>query len=202
MFANRIAIVTGAGSGIGRAVAARLAAEKSRLILADRNLKSVQETQEKLHNSSLHYSIELDVSKSDQVKTKLDEALKYFGPNEVSTMLVNCAGITRDGYMVEMKDDQWDSVIDVNLKGTFLTTRYVCQKLMEAKKSGSIVNVSSVSAKIGNFGQANYVASKAAVEGFTRTVAREMGKHNIRCNTVMPGFIETPMIETIPEKGK
>lgn len=202
MFANRIAIVTGAGSGIGRAVAARLAAENSRLILADWNLKGVQETHEKLPNPKSHYSIQLDVSKSDQVKAKLDEALRHFGPNEVSTMLVNCAGITRDGWMVEMKDDQWDSVIDVNLKGTFLTTRYVCQKMIEAKQSGSIVNISSVSAKIGNLGQANYVATKAAVEGFTRTVAREVGKFNIRCNTVMPGFIDTPMVETVPEKGR
>lgn len=201
MFASKIAIVTGAGSGIGQAVCKRLANESASIVAVDKNLKNVEETVSSLNGK--HVPLEVDVSKLDSVKTIFDKIINVYGKDSVATLLVNCAGITRDGWMVSMSEQDFDDVLNVNLKGTFLTTKLACNFMIESKvDGGSVVNVTSVSAKIGNIGQANYVASKAAVEGFTRTVAREMGKYNIRCNAVMPGFIETPMIETVPDKGE
>lgn len=204
MFANRIAVVTGGGSGIGRAVARILAKESASVVVADMNISGAQETQQLIfdqnNSQTKHIALEVDVSKSDSIK-ELFKSVKDNYNDSVVTLLVNCAGITRDQWMIEMTEKDFDKVIDVNLKGTFLTTQLACKLMIDHKvKEGSIVNVTSVSAKIGNIGQSNYVSSKAAVEGFTRTVAREMGKFNIRCNAVMPGFIETPMISSIPEK--
>ncbi|KAH9414800.1 hypothetical protein DERP_008641 [Dermatophagoides pteronyssinus] len=200
MFANRIAIVTGGGSGIGRAVCKLLAKENASIIVADRNVKGAQETIASMTEGQ-HVAVEVDVAKLDSVKSMFELVNKTYGSEEVATLLVNSAGITKDGWVIDMKPEDFDQVLDVSLKGTFYTTQLACKTMIDKKKSdgGSIVNFSSVSAKIGNMGQANYAAAKAGVEGLTRTVAREMGKYNIRCNAVIPGFIETPMVETVPE---
>ena len=206
MFSNRIAIVTGGGSGIGRAVCQILAKENGSVIVADQNFKTANDTLTLLEtvkqNQQQHVAVQVDVSNVDSIKSLFDQVNKVYGAGSVATCLANCAGITRDGWMVDMSVENFQRVIDVNLRGTFLATQLACKLMLTAKvPTGSIVNISSVSAKIGNLGQANYVASKAAVEGFTRNVAREMGKYNIRCNTIIPGFIATQMIETVPEKG-
>lgn len=200
MFSNRIAIVTGGGSGIGRAVCQILAKENGSVIVADINLKNVNETVNILNNPNNHLPVEVDVSNLKSVNAMFEHVSQRFGANSVACALANCAGITRDSWMLDMTEENFNQVIDVNLKGTFFTTQQFCKRIIGSNKPGSIVNISSVSAKIGNIGQANYVASKAAVEGFSRTVAREMGRYNIRCNAIIPGFIQTPMIETVPDK--
>lgn len=201
MFANRIAIVTGGASGIGRAVCQVLAKESASVLVADLELKGANETISSLESGGTHTAVEVDVAQVDSVKNLFDTIRKSYGNDSVAQLIVNCAGITRDSFMVDMTADNFDLVMDVNLRGTFLTTQMACKNMIERKKAGSVVNVSSTSAKIGNMGQANYAASKSAVEGFTKTVAREMGKHNIRCNAVIPGFIDSPMLATVPEKG-
>ena len=202
MLANRVAIVSGGGSGIGRAVANLLSKQQARVLVLDQNIEQANATIRDLDGGAAkHHALQCDVSKSDSIRQCFEDVQKHFGCP--ATMLANCAGITKDGWMVDMTEDAFDRVIQVNLKGTFLMTQLACKKMIDAKvQAGSVVNVTSVSAKIGNMGQANYVSSKAAVEGLTRTVAREMGRYNIRCNVVMPGFISTPMIETVPDKGK
>lgn len=145
-----------------------------------------------------HFSHSVDVSTSESIVGLLSNIKKIGLKPDI---LINCAGITRDTQMLKMTESMFDDVIKVNLKGTFLMTQAVSKLMIEEKvEAGSIVNVTSVSAKIGNFGQCNYAASKSGVEGFTRSVARELAKYNIRCNAVMPGFIDTPMISTVPEK--
>jgi len=119
----------------------------------------------------------------------------------VPSIIVNSAGITRDNLFISMQDTQFDEVMDVNLKGTFLVTQIGCQQMIQhGVTPGAVINISSVSAKFGNVGQANYCASKAAVIGFTRNVAREMARFNIRANTILPGFISTPMTDAVPAK--
>ncbi|RWS06553.1 short-chain alcohol dehydrogenase-like protein [Dinothrombium tinctorium] len=199
--AGRVALVTGAASGIGRSVCQILAANNLNVVVADINKDKARETSEQLTvgNGLTHCSLHLDVACGESVKRAVESVNKTYGT--AASILVNCAGITRDGFMLNMSEDDFDKVIDVNLKGTFLMTKAVCQNMIDkAVKGGAIVNVSSVSGKIGNMGQCNYSASKAAVESFTRSVAKEMAMHNIRCNAVMPGFIETPIIHTVPEK--
>lgn len=145
-----------------------------------------------------HFSQSVDVSTSKSVVGLLSNIKKIGLKPDI---LINCAGITRDTQMLKMTESMFDDVIKVNLKGTFLMTQAVSKLMIEEKvEAGSIVNITSVSAKIGNFGQCNYAASKSGVEGFTRSAARELAKYNIRCNAVMPGFIDTPMISTVPEK--
>ncbi|KPM10536.1 short-chain alcohol dehydrogenase-like protein, partial [Sarcoptes scabiei] len=196
-------IVTGGGAGIGRAVCQVLAKEKASVIVADRDLNGAKETVNLLNSSNdqQHQAMEVDVSKIDSVRSMFDTVPKIFGTDSIATLITNCAGITRDGWMIEMKDEDFTAVIDVNLKGTFYVTQIACRIMKEMKRmqSGSIVNVGSISGKIGNMGQINYAASKSGIEGLTRTAAREMGRYNIRCNAVVPGFIETNMIDTVPE---
>ena len=203
MFANRIAIVTGGGSGIGRAVCQHLAKQQGSVIVADQSLAAANETISQLGQSGQHVAVQVDVSNQDSVKSLFEQVAKVYGSDAVATLLANCAGITRDGWAVDMPVELFDQVLAVNLRGTFLTTQFACKRIIEAKApSGSIVNISSVSARIANMGQVNYVASKCAVEGLTRTIAREMGRYNIRCNAIIPGFIDTPMIKTVPDKCK
>ncbi|CAG2163050.1 unnamed protein product [Oppiella nova] len=205
MFANRIAVVTGGGSGIGRAVASLLAKESACLVVADQNISGAKQTIELIEksgqSSGKHIPVEVDVSQKESLK-RLFQSVTDNYDNRVATLLVNCAGITRDKMVVDMTEEEFDKVLAVNLKGTFLATQLFCQQMIERKQTdGSVVNVSSVSAKLGNIGQCNYNASKAGVEAFTRTVAREVAKHQIRCNAVMPGFIDTPIVETVPQKS-
>lgn len=145
-----------------------------------------------------HFAHTVDVSKNESV-LGLVSRIKQECP--IPDVLVNCAGITRDAFMIKMSEEMFDDVIRVNLKGTFLMTQAISRLMIESKvETGSIVNISSVSGKIGNIGQCNYSASKAGVESFTKTIAKELAKYNIRCNAVMPGFIDTPMANKVPGK--
>ncbi|GFS46896.1 estradiol 17-beta-dehydrogenase 8 [Nephila pilipes] len=196
LLSGRVAVITGGGSGIGRAVCRMFAKEGATIIAVDLNEAAAKETIQDI--SGKHFTHSVDVSQSESVHglvTKIKEECI------VPDILVNCAGVTRDGFMLKMTEAMFDDVIKVNLKGTFLVTQAISRLMIDSKvTSGSIVNISSVSGKIGNLGQCNYVASKAGVEGFTKTVARELAQYNIRCNAVMPGFIDTPMARKVPEK--
>lgn len=199
MFSRKISLVTGAGSGIGKATCQLLAREGSKVIAADCNVESVKKTINELEGSD-HFGVELDVSDSKKISKVLNEIIsKYSLPPNV---LVNCAAITRDNFLIKLPEDDFDKVINVNLKGTLLMTQQVCKALIEANLPGSVVNISSIVGVRGNRGQTNYAASKAGVIAFSKTVAFEMARYNIRCNTVVPGFILTPMMETISDKIK
>ncbi|XP_068628781.1 (3R)-3-hydroxyacyl-CoA dehydrogenase [Battus philenor] len=204
---GRLALVTGAGSGIGRATCQVLSREGATVIAADKNYDAAVETIKKhtaLASGSNavgdHSALELEVSNSQSVAELLSKLQKeYRAP---PTIIINSAGITKDNWLLKLSADDFNNVQDVNLKGTFLIMQTFAKALTEASLPGSIVNISSIVAKYGNIGQTNYVASKAGVVGMTKTAARELGKFNIRVNAILPGFIETPMVETVPDKVK
>lgn len=197
--AGRLALVTGGGSGIGRAVCKALSSEGARVIAADKNKEGAVATINELPGSGEHRAVEVDVGNSDSVSSLFAEIKKtYSAPVSI---VVNCAGILRDSFLIDMTEEAFDDVLKINLKGTYLVTQAAAREMVSsAVPSGAIVNISSIVAKTGNMGQCNYAASKAGVVGFTKTVALELAKHNIRCNAIMPGFIETPMVATVPEK--
>ncbi|KAA0184396.1 hypothetical protein HAZT_HAZT005364 [Hyalella azteca] len=185
-------------------------AERGAYIAAtDINKNAIQDTISNLQGNSgkaSHLAMECDVSSGDSVRSCFSEATKHF--KQPPTLLANCAGITMDTYLAKMTEEQFDKVIQVNLKGTFLTNQAFAHCLAASAKQGgdaapgAIVNVSSISAHRGNMGQTNYSASKAGVEGFTRSAAKELAKFGIRVNCVYPGLIETPMTDTVPEHLK
>ncbi|XP_060842259.1 estradiol 17-beta-dehydrogenase 8 [Rhopalosiphum padi] len=195
MLPGKLAFVTGAGGGIGRAICRVMAREGATVVAADLNIKNVQTTVEELTGEG-HKSYQLDVSDVESVTKVLKQVFTdYSAP---PTVVVNAAGITRDNFMLKMSVQDFESVFNVNVKGTFLITQTICKELVEKNLSGSIVNIGSIVAQRGNKGQCNYSASKAAVEIFSKTVALEMARHNIRCNTVLPGFTVSPMTDMIP----
>ena len=194
---GKYTIVTGAGKGIGKAIAQRFLEEEAAGVaifeydieLAQKTAKELDPTGEKV------IALKCDVSKDDQVKAAIDETLAKFGRIDV---LVNNAGITRDRIFHHMTDEDWYAVINVNLNGVYNTCKYVVP-LMRDQGSGSIINISSTSA-MGNPGQANYSATKAGLMGFTRTMAKELGRKNVRMNCVAPGHIDTDMMRAIGEE--
>ncbi|NP_001191930.1 estradiol 17-beta-dehydrogenase 8-like [Acyrthosiphon pisum] len=196
MLPGKLAFVTGAGGGIGRAICRVMAREGATVVAADLNINNVQTTVDELTGEG-HKSYQLDVSNAESVTNVLKQVFTdYSAP---PTVVVNAAGITRDNFMLKMSVQDFESVFNVNVKGTFLITQTICRELVEKHLPGSIVNIGSIVAQRGNIGQSNYSASKAAVEVFSKTVALEMAKYNIRCNTVLPGFTTTPMTDMIPE---
>ncbi|XP_046678939.1 estradiol 17-beta-dehydrogenase 8-like isoform X1 [Homalodisca vitripennis] len=199
MLSGKLALVTGGGSGIGRAVCLLMAREGAKVVVSDYDFKTAEKTVSLLTGEE-HMPLQLDVSNPTQVGQAVPTILaRYSAP---PTVLVNSAGITRDAFLLKMSLDQFTQVLDVNVTGTYTMTQAVCQALVAAKSGGSVVNIASVVGQTGNMGQCNYAASKAAVEAFTKTVAKEMGTYGIRCNAVVPGFIQTPMTEKIPDKVK
>ncbi len=195
---GKTALITGASRGIGKAIAEKFASEGANLILTDLfyddNAKALEEELRAMGVKVKMYAS--DASKFDQAQAVVDEAAKEFGQIHI---LVNNAGITRDTLLMRMTEDQWDLVINVNLKSVFNLTKAV-QTYMLKQRSGSIINMSSVVGVSGNAGQANYSASKAGIVGFTKSVARELGSRNIRCNAIAPGFILTEMTDKLPEE--
>jgi 17beta-estradiol 17-dehydrogenase / 3alpha(17beta)-hydroxysteroid dehydrogenase (NAD+) / 3-oxoacyl-[acyl-carrier protein] reductase alpha subunit len=249
---HKTCIVTGAGSGIGKAVVQALISNNCRVVMADRNIEALKSV-EKLYTSSNSHnnnkgmslvfkSVECDVTDSNQV-IELIRTADTFAATRTSTttapmdgddeddvgsgasLLVNCAGITRDDLIGRMNESDWDEVLDVNLKATYLLCRHFCdderverlfpkisssssslpgigivEELLEEDVGGgaSIVNVGSIVSELGNVGQTNYAASKGGVLGMTRALAKEMAYYNIRVNAVVPGFIDTPMAQAVP----
>jgi len=188
---GKVAIVTGASRGIGRATALALATEGARVVV---NYASSRESADKvvadiLALGSEAIALPADVSKADQVDGLVHGAMEKWGQVDV---LVNNAGITRDTLLLRMKPEDWQAVIDLNLTGVFLCTRAV-SKIMLKQRSGRIINITSVAGQMGNPGQANYSAAKAGVIGFTKTVAKELSSRGITVNAVAPGFIATDM---------
>lgn len=193
----KVAIVTGAGRGIGKSIAAALSKAGYRLVLNYRSNKEELETFISEINADA-ILVKGDVTNFDDAKRLVQAAVDHYGKID---LLVNNAGITRDTLLVRMSEEDFDAVSATNLKGTFNCTRHAA-KVMFKQRFGSIVNISSVVGITGNIGQANYAASKAGVIGFTKAVAREMAPRNVRVNAVAPGFIATQMTEVISEDIK
>lgn len=193
---GKVAVVTGAARGIGQAIALRLAEEGADLALSDVQVEWLEETKAKveaLGRRAEAYAV--DVSKNDQVLAGVEAMVNDFGQLDV---VVNNAGITRDGLLMRMSEDDWDLVMNINLKGTFLMTK-AASKYMMKKRTGCFVNIASVIGLMGNPGQANYGASKAGVSNLTKTVAKELAGRGIRANAVAPGFIQTKMTDALTE---
>ena len=197
---GKTAIITGAGRGIGKAIAQVFAEQGANLALTDIVIPEEAETfAEELKKLGIRAKFyKSDVSNFEDCQSTVDNILKDF---ETVDILVNNAGITRDTLLMRMSEEQWDSVINVNLKSAFNMTKAV-QKIMLKKRKGSIINMSSVVGVSGNAGQANYSASKAGMIGFTKSIAKELGARKIRCNAIAPGFIETEMTAKLTEDMK
>ncbi|XP_043475345.1 estradiol 17-beta-dehydrogenase 8 [Leptopilina heterotoma] len=199
--AGKIAFVTGAGSGIGKATCRILAREGAKVIATDKNLKAAEQTASFLEGSG-HLAMTIDVSETDSVERALKMCINHF--SKPPNVVVNSAGITRDNFLLKMDVDDFNEVLKVNLQGTFNISKYAANQMIESgvANGGSIINISSIIGKIGNMGQCNYAASKAGVVALTRTAAMEFGIFGIRVNAILPGFIDTPMIASVPEKVK
>jgi len=197
---GKLAIVTGAGSGIGRATCRLLVRDGAKVIAADCNLKAAEATADEVGLERVS-PIEVDVSCMKSVAKAVSTSIAKF--QQPPSIVVNSAGITRDGYLLKMPEHDFDDVYKVNLKGTFMVTQLFAKAMIEQKIAcGSIINLSSIVAKINSIGQANYAATKAGVISFTEVAAKEFGKFGIRVNAILPGYIATPMVETVPEKIK
>lgn len=196
---NKVALITGASRGIGRAIALRFAQEGA--AVAFTYLSSVEKG-EALAAELASFGVKAKGYRSDASDFQAAEALitQVVADFGVLDIVVNNAGITRDGLLMRMSEEQWDTVITTNLKSSFNMTKAAIKPMMRAKK-GSIINITSVVGISGNAGQANYAASKAGMIGFTKSVALELGSRNIRCNAVAPGFIETEMTDAVNEKA-
>jgi 3-oxoacyl-[acyl-carrier protein] reductase len=187
---NRIAFVTGASRGIGRACAVALAEAGARVVLAARNRDKLEEVAAELRSAGQEcYIVEIDLASEASIKDAFNRAAKEFGAVEI---LINNAGITRDGLAVRMKRADWDAVLETNLTGTFLCIQQVLHTMLRARW-GRIINITSVVGEMGNAGQVNYAASKAGLIGATKSLAQEMGSRGITINAVAPGFVETDM---------
>ena len=199
-FEGKTAIVTGASRGIGREIALQLGREGAKVAV---NYSGSKEKAEEVvaliqEAGGEAFAIQAAVSNAESVKNLVDETIKTFGSLDI---LVNNAWITKDNLLMRMKEDEWDSVIDTNLKGVFLCTKAVTRQMMR-QRAGKIVNVASIVGVSGNPGQANYVAAKAGVIGLTKTSAKELASRNIYVNAVAPGFITTEMTDELPEDVK
>ena len=197
---KKVALVTGAAQGIGRAIAQLLAQKGADIIISDINLEKAEETAREIETTlgRKTMAIKANVANLSDVEHMVQAILERF---EHIDILVNNAGIARDKLILRMTEEDWDAVLNVNLKGTFHCTKAVVRHMSKQRK-GKIVNIASVVGEMGNAGQANYSASKAGVIGFTKTIAREFAQRGININAIAPGYIETPMTEVLPEKAK
>lgn len=194
---GRVAVITGASRGIGKAVALKLATEGADLVVTATSLEAARMTADEIIQlGGKALALKVDVSVTEEVESLFQKTIEEFGRVDI---LINNAGITRDGLLLRMKEADWDAVLDVNLKGAFNCTREAA-KYMTKARYGRIVNISSVVGEIGNAGQVNYCASKAGMFGLTKATARELAKRNITVNAVSPGFIETDMTGVLSEK--
>ena len=197
---GKVALVTGASRGIGRAIALKLAAEGAKVAInyAGNTAKAEEVKAEIEKNGGQAILVQADVADSAAVEAMVNATVEAFGQIDI---LVNNAGITRDGLMMRMKDEDFDAVINTNLKGVFYCTKLV-SKLMMKKRSGRIINMASVVGLMGNAGQTNYAAAKAGVIGFSKSAAKELAARGITVNMVAPGFIDTDMTAAMTDKAK
>ena len=199
IFPNRVTIVTGASQGIGETIAREFAAQGAAVVLVDIQKDKLEAVAAAITAEGGRAVVHpADVSKSEQAQAVAEAVIKEFGKID---HLINNAGITRDNLLMRMKEDEWDAVLAVNLKGIFNFTKAVVRSMLSAR-SGRIVNLSSVAGAMGNAGQTNYSASKAGVIGFTKALAREVGSRGITVNAVAPGYIVTPMTAGLSEANK
>ena len=197
-FQGKVAIVTGSGKGIGKAIVQKMALEGAFVTVTDLNKETCEETAMEINQSGgKAIAIEGDVSKSEDARRIVEETIETYGKVDI---LVNNAGIVKDIRIADMEEEDWDKVIDVCLKGAFLCSKYVSPYMMR-QNYGKIINISS-RAYLGNPGQANYSSAKAGVIGLTRSLAKELGKNNINVNAVAPGLIETDAVRNHPKYEK
>jgi 3-oxoacyl-[acyl-carrier protein] reductase len=193
---GKIALVTGAAQGIGRDIALALATDGADVAICDVNLDAAQKTAGDIEaKGGKSLALKANVAASADVTAMVDQVVEKFGRIDI---LVNNAGITRDGLILRMKDEDWDLVLGINLKGAFLCTK-AALKYMSKQRGGTIINIASIVGAMGNAGQANYVASKAGLIGLTKTIAREYANRGITANAVAPGFIDTAMTQALSE---
>ncbi len=199
-FANQVAVITGAGRGIGHAIALKFAAEGARVAVVSRNETNALRTADEINarHAGLAKAYAVDVASHPAVAELAAQILADFSRVDI---LVNNAGVTRDGLSMRMSEEDWDVVVDTNLKGTFNCIQ-AFERTMIKQRSGRIINIGSVAGLMGNAGQANYAASKAGVLGLSKSIARELASRGITCNVVAPGFISTDMTDVLPEKIK
>ena len=196
--ACEVAIITGAARGIGKAITMALVNEGASVVISDIN-EEVHNVAAEIRNSGGQAaSVVGNVTKLTDCEALVEEAIKQFGKLDI---LVNNAGITKDNLLLRMSEDEWDAVLNINLKGTFLCTKAAIKPMMK-QRSGKIINIASVIGQMGNAGQANYAASKGGVISFTKTMAKELGSRNIRVNAIAPGFIESKMTDVLSEEAK
>lgn len=193
---GKIALVTGAAQGIGRDIALGLATDGADVAICDVNLEAAQKTAGDIEaKGRKSLALKANVAASADVTAMIDQVAEKFGRIDI---LVNNAGITRDGLILRMKEEDWDLVLSINLKGAFLCTK-AALRYMSKQRGGTIINIASIVGAMGNAGQANYVASKAGLIGLTKTIAREYANRGITANAVAPGFIDTAMTQALSE---
>lgn len=199
LLSGKVALITGGSRGIGESIVRKfveLGAEVAFTYLSSK--EKALAIEEELSKTTKVKAFHSDAADYGQAEQLITDTIEVFGRIDI---LINNAGITKDNLMLRMSEDQWDRVIDINLKSVFNLTKHVIKPMMRAR-SGSIINMSSVVGVFGNAGQANYAASKAGIIGFSKSIAKELGSRNIRCNAIAPGFIETEMTEVLDDKTK
>ncbi len=196
-FKGKTALITGSARGIGKAIAEKLASNGARVIISDVLMDVAEMTANEFSVKGYEaWAIRADVSNAEDVKNLFKEVIEKW---QTLDLVVNNAGITRDTLLMRMSEEDWDKVVDINLKGAFLVTQ-AAARVMIKQRSGRIVNISSVVGQIGNAGQANYSASKAGLIGLTKTAARELAGRGITVNAIAPGFIESDMTDSLPQE--
>ena len=196
---GKVGLVTGAAQGIGKAIAFILAQAGADIVVSDINLEKAEATSKEMVTLGRRtMAVRANVAVLDEVEKMVQTIIDRFGQIHI---LVHNAGIARDKLLLRMTEEDWDQVVDINLKGTFNCTKAVIRH-MSKQRSGKIVNIASVVGEMGNAGQANYSASKAGVIGFTKTIAREFASRGINVNAIAPGYIVTPMTDVLPERAK
>lgn len=199
MLNDKVAVVTGASRGIGREIALALAKNGAKVVVSARNTEALAKLVDEIKDQGGEAAaVAGDVSIEADANNLIEQAIATFGQVDI---LVNNAGITRDGLLVRMKSEDWDAVLDTNLKGAFMCTKAVA-KPMSKQRSGRIINISSVVGEMGNAGQANYCASKAGLLGLTKSVAKELARRSVTVNAITPGFIVTDMTEGMTDKAR
>jgi 3-oxoacyl-[acyl-carrier protein] reductase len=196
LLSGQTAVITGAGQGLGLAIAERFVAEGARVVLGDVNLEAAQAVAKQLGGDDVAVAVRCDVTQAAEVETLVQTAVDRFGSLDV---MVNNAGITRDATMRKMTEEQFDQVINVHLKGTWNGIRFAAA-IMRENKRGAIVNMSSVSGKVGMIGQTNYSAAKAGIVGMTKAAAKELAYLGVRVNAIAPGLIRSAMTEAMPQR--